>query len=403
MRPPFQPFVPTSLPVKIGLSGTGYIATGLLGALRHRCGYEVVKVLSRREGQPTGMDAALVTRSIEDLVAAADVVVDCSGHVRRTAELVAAAHAAGKPVVTLGTEFHVTVGSYFVGTGYLTEAEGDQPGCLAALREEAVQLGFEPLVYGNIKGYLNKTPVESEMLKWSGINGISVAQTTSFTDGTKLQMEQAFAANGLGARVARQGLIGVREEELSEAERAAGERQLDLLRVFGARLGAEADAVGHAIADYVLCNKLPAGVFVVGRHPFAEQGVLRYLKMGEGPYYTVVKNYHLCHLEMLKTLDRVVAGGAPLLNNSERPEVMVLAIAKRALKKDYWMERGAGSFDVRGEAAMIGENPDAVPLGLLDGVRVLRDLEPGEVLSWADVEIPAGLMLEAAQALRYLG
>ena len=43
---------------------------------------------------------------------------------------------AGRPVVTMDSELQVTTGSYFVGQGYITEADGDQPGCLARLHEE---------------------------------------------------------------------------------------------------------------------------------------------------------------------------------------------------------------------------------------------------------------------------
>ena len=41
------------------------------------------------------------------------------------------------------------------------------------------------------------------MLHWSRRNGISLPMVTAFTDGTKLQIEQALVANGLGATIAR--------------------------------------------------------------------------------------------------------------------------------------------------------------------------------------------------------
>ena len=54
----------------------------------------------------------------------------------------------------------------------------------------------------------------------------------------------------------------------------------------------------------------------------------------------------------------------------------------------------------RGEAAMIAEVPDAVPLGLLDGARMVRSVESGQTLTWADVELREGAALNAALALR---
>ena len=98
----------------------------------------------------------------------------------------------------MNSEFHVTVGSYFVDKGLVTEAEGDQPGVLAQLHEEAISMGFKPLVYGNIKGFLNENPTADDMEYWGNKSGISLDMVTSFTDGTKVQIEQTLVANGLG-------------------------------------------------------------------------------------------------------------------------------------------------------------------------------------------------------------
>jgi len=385
MRFPFKS--PNASPlVRIGVSGTGFIARGLLAALANAEEFAIGKVLSRRSAaEVDGIDRDLLTDSIDELIDSCDVVVECAGNVRWAAEVVDRAMAAERPVVTMGTEFHVTVGSYFCDRGYLTEAEGDQPGSLAAHAEDVVSMGFKPVVYGNIKGFLNHHPLETEMDYWSSKNGISVEQTISFTDGTKMQMEQVLVANGLGASLAQRGMIGPTTLPIE---------------VSGSELGRVAKERGVALSDYVLNRALPAGVFVVAEHPFERAEVLRYLKLGDGPFYTLVRPYHLCHLEMIKTLRRVVAGQTPLLNNSSRPVATVAAVAKRHLSADQWLPRGAGGYDVRGEAVLICEAPDAVPMGLLDGVRIVRPIEKGQTLTWNDVEIPDCLALKAALTLR---
>jgi predicted homoserine dehydrogenase-like protein len=139
---------------------------------------------------------------------------------------------------------------------------------------------------------------------------------------------------------------------------------------------------------------------VVAEHPFERPEVLRYLKLGDGPYYTLLRPFHLCHLEMIKTLRRVVAGKAPLMNNSTRPRVGVATVAKRRLEAGEVLGRAAGGYAVRGEAVMMAEAPEAVPLGLLDGARLTRVVEKGETLTWADVETREGEALKAALALR---
>jgi predicted homoserine dehydrogenase-like protein len=376
-------------PVRVGVSGTGFIAKGLLAALANAPDFEIGKVLSRRKAcEVEGIDTDLVTNSKEELAETCDVVVECGGSVRWAAEVVDQAMSAGRPVVTMGTEFHVTVGSYFCERGYLTEAEGDQPGSLAAHAEDVRAMGFAPVVYGNIKGYLNHHPLETEMEYWSNKNGISVEQTISFTDGTKMQMEQVLVANGLGASLAQRGMIGPTGLPLE---------------VSGAQLGRVAKELGVALSDYVLNRDLPAGVFVVAEHPFERPEVLRYLKLGDGPFYTLLRPFHLCHLEMMKTLRRVVAGQKPLLNNSSQPVATVAAVAKRDLKAGLWMARGAGGYEVRGEAVLIQEATNAVPIGLLDGVRVVRSVAKGQTLTWDDVEMADDLAVTAARSLRERG
>jgi predicted homoserine dehydrogenase-like protein len=373
-------------PVRVGVIGTGFVASHFVRELLHRPAWRLAAVLTRRpldsgSGFPAGEQ---LTDSLDRLVTESDVVVECTGDVLWATETVGAALAAGRPVVTLNPEFHVTTGSLFVGHGLLTEAEGDQPGCEAALWEEALALGFEPLVLGNMKGFLNRDPTPDEMRHWSERQGISLPMVTSFTDGTKLQFEQALVGNHFGADIAREELLGPATDDLAEAARLLGDAAM---------------ALGRPITDYVLSRKLPHGVFVVARHKEEQWAALRYLKLGDGPYYALVKNNIFVHLELFKTLDRVVRERRPLLDNTSRPRLSVAAVAKRALPTGTQIERGCGSFDLRGVCVRIADRPDHLPIGLAERVVVRRALEPGQLLTLADVELPASRALEAWQAI----
>lgn len=380
------PRITRTVPTRIGIVGTGFIAVGLCLMLRTTSDMAVSRVLTRRPvNSVRDIDSNLLTRSLEDLLANSDVIVECSGDIIHASNAVQAAHEAGLPVVTMGAEFHVTVGSYFCNSGLLTEAEGDQPGSLAALHEEAVQMGFNPLVYGNIKGFLNHHPKEEEMAYWASRNGISRTQVTSFTDGTKLQIEQALVANGLGADIAQRGMLGPQDLTLDEA---------------GALLGAEATRLGTPLSDYVLNRKLPAGVFVTCEHPTERPHVLRYLKLGDGPYYTLLRPYHLCHLELPRTLRRIIAGGGVLLNNSAQPKINVVAVAKKDLPAGTLIETAIGSVELRGETVRISELPDAPPIGLLSGSRLRHSVAAGQTLMTSDVDIPNSLAKKAWDSIR---
>jgi predicted homoserine dehydrogenase-like protein len=147
-------------------------------------------------------------------------------------------------VITNNADFHVTTGSYFVRKGaYVSAADGDQPGCLARLKAEVEDMGFEPCAYVNIKGFLNLNPERKDMEYWSEQQGIRTEMVTSFTDGTKLQIEQALVANGLGATIATNGMLGARVESLNDLD--------FLIRA--------SDEAGLPISDFVLCKGAPPG------------------------------------------------------------------------------------------------------------------------------------------------
>ena len=131
---------------RIGIVGTGFIAVGLSLSLRSSRDLMVSRILSRRDRAEITNIYEPVTRSVDELLDHSDLIVECSGDILHGADVVDAAMEKGLPVVTMGSEFHATVGSYFAKRGSITEAEGDQPGSLAALHEEVVQMGFKPLV-----------------------------------------------------------------------------------------------------------------------------------------------------------------------------------------------------------------------------------------------------------------
>ena len=316
-----------------------------------------------------------------------DVIVECTGDVLHATTVIDAGLRAGLPVVTMDAEVQVTTGSYFSGKGLLSEAEGDQPGCLAALKEDAVQMGFQPIVYGNIKGFLNHTPTEQDMQYYAKRQGISMNMVVSFTDGTKLQVEQALAANGLGATIVAEGLTGLKVMAVGEAVES---------------LAALADGAGEAISDYLLSATSPPGVFLVAAHSqYAEQRqALANFKMGSGPNYLLLRNYHLCHLEATKTIRRIVRGGGALLDNGATPRISVAAIAKRPLEPGDRILKGIGSFDVRGIAVKIAARPEHCPIGLIQNATVARHVEVGQMLSMDDVVLPDSLALEAWRSVR---
>ncbi|QYZ78335.1 NAD(P)-dependent oxidoreductase [Methanofollis formosanus] len=365
----------TGDPLRVGVVGTGFIARGFMMALGGQEGMVPGPVLTRRasdglSGLPKNFKP---TNAVEDLIEGSDLVVECSGHVLHATEVIEEVMAAGLPVVTMDAETQVTTGSYFAKKGVFSEAEGDQPGCIAALREEALQMGFVPLVYGNIKGYLNHNPTPEEMDYWGKKQGISLDKVTSFTDGTKVQVEQALVANGLGAGIIRPGLLGPGTQDLTAGAEVLAETAI---------------LAGEPVSDFILSPGAPAGVFIAALHDDRFKGYLSNFKMGEGPVYTLIRNFHLCNLEITKTIRRIADGGEPLLNNGPAPAISVATIAKTDLQPGQEIRQGMGSFAVRGSTVRTAEIPEHVPIGLVYDAKVRRKVKAGSVLTWDDLEIP---------------
>ncbi|NPA65808.1 MAG: dTDP-4-dehydrorhamnose reductase [Epsilonproteobacteria bacterium] len=370
----------------IGVIGSGFIASGLTKLLLQHPNYKVSGVLTRSDLSKRNDFCApeLLTNDIAMLIATSDLIVECSGDAIYATENIEKVLEAKLPVVTMNSEFHITTGSYFVDKGLVTEAEGDQPGVLAILHEEALSMGFKPVLYANIKGFLNENPPREEMEYWGGKSNLSLEMVTSFTDGTKVQIEQVLVANGLGANLIQEGLVKLPSDDMLEG----GTKLVEMAKEKGIEL---------PVSDYVLSPKLPAGVFLLVEHQEDQKPAIKYYKLGDGPYYVLERTYHLCHLEIVKTIHRVLHGGGVLLDNSAKPKYSVAAITKKDLKVGEVIEKGIGSFEVRGSSVEIAKHPNLVPIGLLVGAKLKCDKKEGEYISFDDVELPQSRALEIWQ------
>lgn len=382
--------------VRVGLSGSGFVARALFPLLEASPDFTVTGVLTRR---PVALSAgafpeALLTNAAEALIEKADIVLECSGDTLHAAEVLAAAGAAGRRLVTMNAEAQVTVGTELLHMGFsLTEAHGDQPGATAELDAEVRAIGFTPVAYVNLKGFHDPDPTPESMRYWSEKQKSTLAAVTSYTDGGKMQIEQVLIANGLGAGIAKQGMIGGAVDDL-----------LDL-----GYLAAEATRVGRPVSDWIVHPKGPKGVLVLATSEDAERtpdySVFTKVRTHDGRAYMLLKPHYFVHLEVPKTLRGVVAGAAPLITNGLAPTVSIAAVTKRALPAGTRIGTGLGGFELRGEAAAIAEAPDAVPITLLDGAVTRHALDKGAVVTEADVDVPDSLArrLWARTAARVLG
>ncbi|NNC64555.1 MAG: NAD(P)-dependent oxidoreductase, partial [Gammaproteobacteria bacterium] len=188
----------------------------------------------------------------------------------------------------------------------------------------------------------------------------------------------ALVANGLDATISLDGMHGLRTSDTAEA---------------AAFYGARAKELGEKISDYILFAGAPHGVFVIAEHDEEQHGFLTHIKMGDGPFYVLTDSEVLVHLEVARMIRRVMSEGHVLLNNSSRPSINVAAVAKQPLPGGSRIEKAIGSFDLRGTAVKIISKPEAVPIGLLENAVLKRAIEPGQIVTFDDVDLQPTLAL----------
>ena len=412
-------------PIRVGLIGAGFQGSGIalqiltaapglrLAGIANRtvaravaC-YGQAGIEPRVAGSPRELAAALdagapvVTEDAEALARAdgIDAVIEVTGSVEPAARAVLAAIEAGHHVVHMNAELDGTIGPILkrradaAGVVY-TFSDGDQPGVEMNLYRFVAGLGVTPVLCGNIKGlhdpYRNPATQAAFAARW----GQSPAMVASFADGTKISFEQAIVANGTGFRVARRGMIG---PDFSGGDPSAPLVPLEeTIAAFADHLDPEAPG----LVDYVVGARPGPGVFVLGtvENP-RQRHYLNLYKLGGGPFYIFHTPYHLCHFEVPNSVARAVLFGDAVLAPLAGPRVGVVAVAKTDL------EAGATIGEFGGfEAYGVAENMDAIraerllPVGLALGCRLARAVPKDRPLTFADVTIPEGRLVDRLYA-----
>lgn len=414
-------------PLRVAMIGAGFMARGIalqfLSAVR---GMRLVAIANRRLAgaerayREAGAEEIVTATSVAELEDAVsrgrcvvtedamlvcragniDAVIEVTGAVEFGARVVLEAIRHGKHVVMMNAELDGTLGpilkTYADRAGVvLTNADGDQPGVILNLYRFVRGIGVRPVLCGNIKGlhdpYRNPTTQEGFAKKW----GQNPHMVTSFADGTKISFEQAIVANATGMRVARRGMFGPTVETNTPITEAVN------------LFPPEALLEGSGIVDYVVGAAPSPGVFVLGTHDHPTQKhYLNLYKLGPGPFYCFYTPYHLCHFEVPNTVARAALFGDAAITPLGGPLVEVIAAAKRDLTAGETLD-GMGGYMTYGlaENADVAAAEQLLPIGLAEGCRLKRAVAKDSVLTYGDVELPAGRLsdeLRAEQNARWL-
>src|SRR5690606_16046876 len=322
-----------------------------------------------------------------------DMVIDATGIPEIGAEVALRCLLAGRHVGLLNVETDVTVGWMLSriaaqsGAVY-TLCRGDEPAETLKLVEFARDLAFEIVCAGKGKNNpLNPHATPADLVEEARRKRMNPKMLASFVAGSKAMIEMAALANAADLGVGPSGLSGHRTTvpELHEEFRPAAE----------GGLLEEAGLVDMATGP------VAPGVFVVARSD--EPTVVEemdYLGMGAGPYYSFYRPYHLASIEAPLSIPAAVLDGrSDIQPRAWRAEVA--AGAKRDLRAGEVID-GIGGDRVYGVIASAEQvkADHLVPLGLLAGARLTRDVRQDEVITQDDVEIDTTTTIAQLRALQ---
>jgi predicted homoserine dehydrogenase-like protein len=203
-------------------------------------------------------------------------------------------------------------------------------------------------------------------------------------------MEATILANATGFRVGKRGMYGPRCEHVNQLP---GLLPADELLQGG-------------LVDYALGAAPHTGAFVIVHEPHPEkQRHLGYYKLGAGPFYVFYTPFHLPHIQVASTIGRAALQHDPTVAPLGAAVAETVTIAKRDLRAGETLD-GVGGFCAYGliDNASAARAVDALPMGLSEGCRLVRDIRRDEVVRFADVELPPDRLIDrlwAEQTARF--
>lgn len=407
----------TGRPVRIGLVGSGEMGTDIVTRAALMDGVEVaaiaeinpaaahvaVAVARRTDGQSVSantadaLNAAIeagktgISDNADALLESGliDVVIDATGVPAVGAEIGMRAMERGKHLVMMNVEADVTIGSYMrreaerLGVVYSLGA-GDEPSSCMELIEFVSAMGHRIVCAGKGKNNpLNFDATPDAHAEEAAARHMNPRLLVEFVDGSKTMVEMAAIANATGLVPDCDGMHGP----------AAGPKDLSRSLIPSKDGGVLSD-IGRV--DYSVGQGLAPGVFCVieAEHPRIWER-MRDLKMGDGPYFTFIRPYHLTSLEVPLTCARAVLYGKADMIPLDRPVAEVAALAKRDLKPGDKLDQ-IGEYTYRAWIMEAGRarNARAHPAGLLTGAVVTSPITKGELLTAMNVALPKSRIVE---------
>lgn len=318
-----------------------------------------------------------------------DVVIEATGHVEHGTRVCHEAIRCGKHVVLLGAEIDASVGPILKahadrqGVVY-TYTDGDEPGVAMNLVRFVRGLGCRPVLAGQMKGFLDRYRNPDTQRELATRLGQNPAVLASFADGSKLALEAAVMGNATGFTPRVRGMQGVACEHVN-----------DLLRVFD-----RDDFAAGGLVEYSLGAAPHTGAFVMCETDDPEKRkLLSYLKMGDGPLYMFYQPWHLPPWEVANSVARAALFRDATAAPRGAPVCDTVACAKRDLRAGERLD-GMGGFTCYGlvDRYETCRRERTLPIAVSLDCRLRRDVAKDEPITYDDVELPGGRLVDRLRA-----
>ena len=372
--------------IKVGLVGAGQMGQGIVAQVSKMYGVDLVCIIDKnkkqldiasdrykkhKENKILSSDSIAALDNIE-----LDIVIEATGTPAAGAIVAKNVLNRGINLILLNVETEATIGLALrkeaeKNNAIVTVADGDEPVAALDLYNFATELSFEVISIGKGKNNpFNTFATPSSLTKEASIKQMNPKMLTSFVDGTKTMVEMAALANFLDFNIDVDGMHGIEATYENINQHYIPKKDGGLLN-------------NSQVVDFAF--GIAPGVFAV---IYSEDDYvnyeMKYLKMGEGPYWTLARPYHLTSLEIPRTIRHIMLEKYSKLS-AKSWNVEVVAYAKQDIEPGTNLGSIGGDY-MYGKAQKLSSSKGLLPIGIAEDNIATKAISKGNPIAIGDVD-----------------
>ena len=372
--------------IKVGLVGAGQMGQGIVAQVSKMYGVDLVCIIDKnkkqldiasdrykkhKENKILSSDSIAALDNVE-----LDIVIEATGTPAAGAIVAKNVLNRGINLILLNVETEATIGLALrkeaeKNNAIVTVADGDEPVAALDLYNFATELSFEVISIGKGKNNpFNTFATPSSLTKEASIKQMNPKMLTSFVDGTKTMVEMAALANFLDFNIDVDGMHGIEATYENINQHYIPKKDGGLLN-------------NSQVVDFAF--GIAPGVFAV---IYSEDDYvnyeMKYLKMGEGPYWTLARPYHLTSLEIPRTIRHIMLEKYSKLS-AKSWNVEVVAYAKQDIEPGTNLGSIGGDY-MYGKAQKLSSSKGLLPIGIAEDNIATKAISKGNPIAVGDID-----------------